>query len=241
MSSPQPQPQPQPQPRYRKPSSGPSPAFVQDMTAWTALVDSSIERASAAAEKWRAGLAGFITVVTSILILKGPDAAQKLPYPWNLVVVGLLVTGAVFAVRGLWYALSASAPPNATQHFQAIIKEHGTIRAFGTHVANESHKQLAKAKRWVLAALIALIMGIVAWWIVPPPPAPSAQAVSLETVQAGPLTICGKLISARDGNIDIQPASEPDDPTKIVSIQMANVRSMKMVDSCDTAPRTTGP
>ncbi|BBY46919.1 hypothetical protein MARA_03490 (plasmid) [Mycolicibacterium arabiense] len=78
------------------------------MEQWDALVDSSIERATATAEKWRTGLAAFVTVVTSVLLLKGPDA-QKIALR-NLAVVIPLVAGAGLMILGLWRALEASAP-----------------------------------------------------------------------------------------------------------------------------------
>ncbi|GGN99368.1 hypothetical protein [Nocardia rhizosphaerihabitans] len=211
---------------FRKPAKGPSPSAADDIADWDALVVGSLDRATATAEKWRTGLAGFVTIVTSVLLLKGPDS-QKIERPWNFLVIGLLVIGAGLLVGGLWHALSASAPRSRSQNYSDIVDRYGTVRAYSIAVANSIYTSLERAKLLVIAALAVFGMGIVAWWLVPQTTEkPKTTVVSVTTPNGG--TTCGILVDSGSGDVTIRPDGSPTS----TSVPLREVTSVKLVERC---------
>ncbi|MGW0451978.1 hypothetical protein [Gordonia sputi] len=176
--------------KYRRPTQPPPDDAAANLAAWDLLVDNSIERATVTAEKWRAGLAGFIALITSLLIIKGPDA-QKIPAPWIYVLVIAFAAGIVLAIIGLWKAQSASSPGLDSVDYTEVIKKYGSIRTYSVAVAIGSADKIKTAKRFVAGALIALGVGIVAWWLVPASEPQAAEQVRV-TLRSG-ATLCGKI------------------------------------------------
>ncbi|WP_287001871.1 hypothetical protein [Gordonia sp. UBA7860] len=176
--------------KYRRPTQPPPADAAANLAAWDLLLDNSIERATATAEKWRAGLAGFIALITSLLIIKGPDA-QKIPAPWIYVLVIAFAAGIVLAIIGLWKAQSASSPGLDSVDYTEVIKKYGSIRTYSVAVAIGSADKITTAKRFVAGALIALGVGVVAWWLVPASEPQATEQVRV-TLRSG-ATLCGKI------------------------------------------------
>ncbi len=205
-------------PPFRKPARGPSPATLENIEQWNTLVASSVDRATATAEKWRTGLAAFVTVMTSVLLFKGPDA-QKIAVPWNLVVIVPLVAGAGLMILGLWRALQASAPSLTTADYAAVVGRYGTVRAYMIAAANAVTTQLEKAKFWVTWALIAFAVGILAWWLVPAKSDTAKTLVSV-TDQHGIVLSCGTFVESENNTITLRPQGA--DTTVTIALQNAN-------------------
>ncbi|MEU4711184.1 hypothetical protein AB0G00_32645 [Nocardia salmonicida] len=212
--------------RFRKPAKAPSPSATRDIAEWDTLVAGSLDRATATAEKWRTGLAGFVTIVTSVLLLKGPDS-QKIERPWNFLVIGLFVIGAGLLVGGLWHALSASAPQSRSQNYSDIVERYGTVRAYSIAVANSIYTSLERAKLLVISALAVFGMGIVAWWLVPQTAEkPKPAVVSVTTSNGG--STCGVLVNSGSGEVTIQPEGSPASTVA----PLREVTSLKLIDQC---------
>lgn len=216
-------------PPFRKPERGPTLTAARDIAEWDALVVGSIDRATATAEKWRTGLAGFVTIITSVLLLKGPDA-QKLERPWNYLVIALLILGVMLLLKGLWTALAASAPGSRTQNYAEVIDKYGSVRAYSITVANSIYSALDRAKVYVLCALIAFCAGIAAWWLVPQVSEKSKATMVSVTMPNGGVT-CGALVNSKEGTLMVQP-----DGTPVVSILLRDVASVAIVDRCGAKP-----
>jgi hypothetical protein len=71
-------------PKYRKPLAGPTAGNLQDQTLWEQLSGQSLTATQAAADKWRTGLAAFVTLATGGLLLKGPEAASDVTTGWRI-------------------------------------------------------------------------------------------------------------------------------------------------------------
>ena len=80
-------------PKYRKPATAPTAAQVADAERWAKLADSSLATTQAAAEKWRTGLAAFVTIVTGGLLIKGPEAAADIERSWLVALTLLAAAG----------------------------------------------------------------------------------------------------------------------------------------------------
>ena len=213
-------------PPFRKPSRGPSASALDDIEQWSTLVASSVERATTTAEKWRTGLAAFVTVVTSVLLLKGPDA-QKIEFPWNLAVIGPLITGAGLMILGLWRALQASAPNLTTADFASVIANYGTVRAYMIGAANAVTAQLEKAKFWVAWALAAFGLGILAWWLVPTKSDAPKPLVSV-TDQYGIVVSCGAFVESKNNTITLRPQGSD----QAVTIPLRDANAIRVSDHC---------
>ncbi|MFE5285462.1 hypothetical protein ACFRAQ_10915 [Nocardia sp. NPDC056611] len=212
-------------PPFRRPQHGPPSSAARDIAEWDALVAGSIDRATATAEKWRTGLAGFVTIVTSVLLLKGPDA-QKLAHPWHALVIGLFVLAVVLLVAGLWQALSASAPQSHSRDYASVIGAYGSVRAYSITVANTINDALDRAKVFVLVALIAFASGIAAWWLVPQV-SEKARATLVSVAMPTGNATCGALVDSKDGAMMVQPDGGP-----AVSILLRDTKSVAVVERC---------
>lgn len=213
-------------PTFRKPGRGPSASALDDIEQWGALVASSVERATSTAEKWRTGLAAFVTVVTSVLLLKGPDA-QQIEFPWKLVVIVPLVIGAGLMILGLWRALQASAPSLTTADFTSVIANYGTVRAYMIGAANEVTAQLEKSKFWVVWALVAFGSGILAWWLVPAKSDTPNSLVSV-TDKHGIIVSCGAFVESKNNTITLRPQGSD----QAMTIPLRDVNAIGVSDHC---------
>ena len=95
--------------KVRLPARGPTPDQIADRERWEAMTSASMSSVQAAAERWRTGLAAFVTLITGGLLIKGPQAASDLTTGWRIVITLLAGAGLVLAVVGLWLALRAAA------------------------------------------------------------------------------------------------------------------------------------
>ena len=64
--------------KVRLPTRAPTPDQIADRERWEAMTSASLSSVQAAAEKWRTGLAAFVTLITGGLLIKGPQAASDL-------------------------------------------------------------------------------------------------------------------------------------------------------------------
>lgn len=114
----------------KEPPAAPSPSDMADADRFAAAVDSSIERVRDSAEKWRTGTALFVTLVTTALLLKGPESAHDLPIVWRVVLTALIAAGLTAVLLSLWSALQAAAGTPQITHLPDIKAKYGSVRAY---------------------------------------------------------------------------------------------------------------
>lgn len=216
----------QPVPGYRLPAHPPADGTADNLTRWRALIDGSSARSTLTAQTWRNGLAGFVTLLTSVLILKGSDIG-KVEEPRNYMVIALLALGAAAAIWGLWAALNAEAPPLTDVDYSDTVARHGSIAAYEQNIYRSSATALAKARHRVFAALVLLLAGSVTWWLSPTAGTDPRLQVTWE--EGGkPITICGTPNAAPAGQLSLTVKDE-DHPTEI---PLDDVDTVRIVDSC---------
>lgn len=152
--------------RPRLPERGPTPADLAERDQFRKLVEDSLPAVRASAEAWRNGLAAFITLVTTAVLLKGRSTTSDLSGGWRVAVTIPVGLGLALAVVGLWQALAAQAgtqPELLT--LEAIHARYGSIQAFQVVTAARAARRLVLARYAVATALVLLLTGItLTWW-----------------------------------------------------------------------------
>jgi len=212
-------------PRFRKPPVGPTRESLEDRDRWDALTASSLASTRAAAEKWRVGLAAFITVVTGGLLIKGPEAANALTTPWRVAVTALAAGGLIATVAGLWLALEAAAGMPARLDLSTLVARYGGVRQFEIACAATASSALRRARVLIAGALLLLGAAVFVWWWAPPDePRPSATVA----VQTRGSMVCGALDGADGQVLRVRVAGHSD----VQRIALSSVRKVQVVSSC---------
>lgn len=210
----------------RKPSSAPSQGSITERDAFIALAGQSLSEVRASAEAWRNGLAAFLTLVTTGVIIKGRDTTAGLPTFWRVLVTVLIGGGLALAVLGLWRVLAAQAGTRyRLSTRQDIRRSYGTVEAYQIAVADRATNDLDTGRRLVVVALAFLLVGVgVSWWA---PPArielPGYVRVSYDNT-----TACGVLRSAdrRQLQVAMTGHREP------VTIPLTQISNLTVVTTC---------
>lgn len=155
----------------RLPAQPPTEADLAERDRFQALVRASLPSVRASAEAWRNGLAAFVTLIGTAVVIKGPTTAADLPPLWRLAVTVLIGTGLALAVTGLWHALAAQSGTTPLLITLAEIhREYGSVEKFEVETAIKAARRLTLARRTVAFALGCLFIGTaLTWW------APSTQ------------------------------------------------------------------
>lgn len=211
---------------FKLPAEPPKTGVFSDLDAWAKLADNAPKRAAAAAATWRTGLAGFVTLLLSVLVLKGADVGDiDAPYRW--IAIASLGFGAALAIIGLWQALTAEAPPETTGDYNRVIGTHQSVAEYQQAVAQGSWAKLRNARVLVGLSLVAILVGIVAWWAAPSTPKLGKVAITWNT-SSGPRTDCGSLVVAEAGVVGLQ----ANDASDVVTVKTSSIVQMKQVATC---------
>jgi hypothetical protein len=187
-------------PRASLPAQAPSKADLAERDRFAKLTATSADSVRGSAQAWRTGLAAFITLVTTGVVIKGRDTTMGLSDGWRASITVLVAGGLLLAVAGLWQALAAEAGTDPSrQTLQGIRKKHGTLAAYEVHMADKAARRLQWGRRTVAAAVVLLLAGIaVAWWA--PGAAPPAGYV---TAFHGHTSTCGTPQLGRAGQLTL--------------------------------------
>ena len=190
-----------PPPLARKPGNAPSKADLAERDHFAELAAASMETVQASARTWRTGLAAFITLVTTGVVIKGRDTTIGLSGGWRALVTVLIGGGLLLAMVGLWQALAAEAGTDPKkQTLQEIRAGYGTLDAYQVHLADVAARRLQWGQRAVAAAVAFLLAGIaVAWWA----PAAAPTRLAYIMVTRGHVVTCGTLQSASAGQLRV--------------------------------------
>lgn len=208
----------------RRPAHGPTPAQVADRDRWDALTSASLTATQAAADKWRTGLAAFVTLVTGGLLIKGPQSASDLTTGWRLALTLLAGSGLALAVTGLWMALRAAAGAPGHVSYSDVVRIHGGVRQFEVACARRASDALRWAKVAMACSLSLLALAVFAWWWAP------TEAATTPRVQVtvGGKTVCGTLLSADKQRFRVEVDGESDPRT----IPFKGVDNVRVTLSC---------
>jgi hypothetical protein len=213
-------------PDFIKPTEAPKAGVSRDLQAWQKLTNEGPESASAASATWRNGLAGFVTLLLSVLVLKGTDVGDVAePYRW-IAIVGL-VLGALLAIVGLWKALSAEAPLETNGNFDALVRRHNSVAEYLQTVAAQSWKKLDQARFFIGLSLASILVGIIAWWVAPSTSTEGKVSITWHA-HNGSRTDCGSLVPAAPRTVAVQANGRSD----VVAVPASDIVEMKQVAAC---------
>jgi hypothetical protein len=204
------------------PPQPPTAADEADRDQFGKFVDAATKNVQDSAEKWRTGLAALVTLSTTALLISGPTSSADLEGGARLIVVGLLATGLVAAVAGLWLALSAASGVPTIVTYAGIRAKFSSMRAFEVANASRAVRKLNWARRLVAISLVAFLAGMVCWWL-----APKAEPSITVFSPAG--KFCGRLESADNHvfRVLVQGESAPRD------IPFDQVTNVAVVSGCE--------
>jgi hypothetical protein len=215
-----------PAPRARKPVLAPTKTDLDERDRYARLTSGSIDTVRASAQTWRTGLAAFITLVTTGVIIKGPTTTSGLAAGWRAAITVLIGGGLLLALAGLWQALAAEAGTDPKkQTLQDIRAAHGTLIAYEVYLAVQAADRLQWGRRAVGVSVVLLLAGIgITWWA--PTIAPSLPAYV--TVVHGHTVACGIPQPAAAGQLGLT-VNGGRDP---VTIPFAQITSLVPVTAC---------
>lgn len=151
--------------RPRLPEQAPTPADLAERDEFQKLVAESLPSVRASAETWRNGLAAFVTLVTTAVVIKGRSTTADMSTSWRIAITILIALGLALAVVGLWQALAAQAGAPEVLTLADIHTRYGSVQAYQVATALRAARRLAFARYAVAAALTSLLTGIVfTWW-----------------------------------------------------------------------------
>jgi hypothetical protein len=213
-------------PKYRKPSAGPTAEDLRDRTRWQELSEQSLASTQAAAEKWRTGLAAFVTLATGGLLLKGPGAASAVTTGWRIALTILALGGLLAAIAGLWLALQAAAGTPAKLNLTEVVAKYGGVRQFEVACALAASTRLRLARFVIAGSLLLFVGAIGTWWWAPPRPAQPSALISITTPSGAAY---GTLISAIDDSFRVRQSTNTSEQIRVAFSTATNVQ---IVASC---------
>ena len=213
-------------PPARLPDSAPTASGLGDRDRYATVTAGSLDAVRASAKAWRNGLAAFLTLVTTGVIIKGRDTAGDLATGWRAVITILIGGGLALAIVGLWQALGAEAGTNVKpEDLDDIRRENTTLDLYLVRLARDAARRLQRGRYTVAGALICLLAGvIVTWWAPAQPAAPPAYL----KVARGSVITCGTPRGTSHGMLRLSPpGGQP-----VVSIPLAQITGMTVTASC---------
>jgi hypothetical protein len=217
---------PSPAPRARKPALAPTKTDLDERNRHAKLAMGSIDTVRASAQTWRTGLAAFITLVTTGVIIKGPETTNSLAVGWRAVITVLIGGGLLLALVGLWQALAAEAGTDPKkQTLQDIRAAHDTLTAYEVYLAAQAADRLQWGRRAVGVAVLFLLVGIGITWCAPTA-APSSPVYVM--VVHGHAITCGIPQPAAAGQLGLTVNSGRDP----VLIPFTQITSLALATAC---------
>lgn len=212
--------------RPRLPAAAPTREDLAERDRFDALVTASLPAVRSSAETWRNGLAAFITLVTTGVMIKGRDTTADMTTGWRVAITVLVATGVLAAVGGLWCALVAQAGGRPrTVTLRGLHSRHGSVRAYEVVTARKAAAWLQFARYFVGAAILALLTGItLTWWA---PKAPARPPAYIQVTE-GTRTTCGELSSGDGGQLEIRVRNR----SRPVTIPLSKAADVEVIASC---------
>jgi O-antigen/teichoic acid export membrane protein len=133
----------------------------------------ALSRIQKRAASWIAGLVAVTGVITTAVVIKGPDSIESLSEPCRALVIALVVAGGLLIANGIFRAYSAAYGDPFDQHddLETRAAKHqieGASAAWNTAIANtakDARAQLDKAAWSTIVGTACLALAILLTWI----------------------------------------------------------------------------
>lgn len=185
---------------------------VQDLLA------TELERTRAAADKWRAGLAALLGLITTLMVIKGRATIEGISPAAQVMVGVMLLLAFICVVSGaLLSMLAAFGNPSA----ERLTGDPHELQDYDRRTARDAVVRLRWAMALTVAALVLLAGAVGVTWYAP---ATAAAQVRIHYGKAG--SVCGTLRSMTGRRVIIESGGA------MVRIQAPALRGAEVVKSC---------
>lgn len=195
-------------------------AALHDEEEFNQAAETQLSNTRKTAENWKNGLAGLLTLVATVLFIKGKSAVDEFTPGWRIVVGIVLLSALAVAVWGTWLSLRAAyGTPKVVR--AADVAAQGGLTGWRLDQTQSAIDDLtlARALAVVAACLVAVVIAL-SWWTRKAPPA-------YVNITKGSKTYCGELTRLDKGTLDLRI-----DAKHTMTISVRDVRSLKLVSSC---------
>jgi hypothetical protein len=204
------------------PTTTPStPVALKDEEEFNQAAATQLTNTRKTAENWKTGLAGLLTLVTTVLFIKGKSAIEDFTPGWRIVVGLLLLFALSLAVWATWLSLRAAfGTPKLVR--ASDIAASGGLTGWRLQQTESAiaDMNLGRVLALVAAGLVALVLAL-SWWTPKSPPA-------FVSLTKGKETFCGELRRFDNGTVKLRL-----DPEHDKTFSVAQVSSLKVVNSCE--------
>lgn len=195
-------------------------AALRDEEDFNQAAATQLSNTRKTAENWKNGLAGLLTLVTTVLFIKGKSTVDEFTPGWRIVVGVVLLAALAVTVWGTWLSLRAAyGTPKIIR--AADVAAHGGLTGWRLEQTESTINDLEVARILAVgaASLIAVVIAL-SWWTRKAPPA-------YVSVMKGSSTYCGELTRFDTGTLELRI-----DAKHTMTISVQDVASLKVVSSC---------
>jgi hypothetical protein len=140
-------------------------ALAEEDAELRAMVVDQLKNARTAAEGWQKGLAGLLTVLTSVLFLKGKESIDEISSGWQYFVAAVLISAGIAAVASAFFLLRASYGSPSEAELDDI-REQG-VYLWRFRQAKRSSDDLAKGQVGLVLMLLLVAGAVLITWFAP--------------------------------------------------------------------------
>ncbi len=197
--------------RKRKGQPGMTPPTERDAAAFTLIAGERakrLTRATQRAEHWIAGLSALVTVLTTAMVVKGPDNFSKAEGAVRFIVLALIIGGVVGLGSGLVCAYTAaygglvkmSAVDALLQKRLAVAEAAGALETAVSSDAKTSQRFMRIAVVATVIAMLCLMSATAFSWFATAPNAP--RTFTCLQTSKGIVQLAGS-VTITDGNATV--------------------------------------
>jgi H+/Cl- antiporter ClcA len=195
-------------------------AGEQADAAVTVAVADQLKGVRTAADGWQKGLAGLLTVITSIFFLKGKESIDELEQTWQYWTAAAFVSAAVLAAASAYFFVRAAyGEPKSADVDE--IRQQG-LYVWNYRLAHKAARDLRSGQAALFLMLGAVTAGILIIWFAPEASGQPSYQVTRQSDGA-----CGTLKKADNGQFKIV-----QDANTAVLIPKGEVSTLRIVAAC---------
>jgi len=132
-----------------------------------ARLDDLVGAARDSAKNWRAGLMGFVSLVTTGIVIQGHQTVAPLDTSWKATVSSLVTLGMVVILLGLWFSFNAEIASQSMNLSLGEIREnYVSLRAYevaqAVQISRRTHRSMLIAAFRFLLLLAGILL---TWWV----------------------------------------------------------------------------
>jgi hypothetical protein len=178
-----------------------------------------LARVRASADQWRAGLAGLLGLLTTVLVVKGRSTIESIERPYQVAVALLLGLALVCAAAASTLAMFAA---HGLPRLRQTEEDAGAVLVSDRRLAQGAARALWIAITGTLLTLTLLSASVAITWFAPL----SESEPNVTVVLQDGTRACGQLVTADASRVILRSSSGP------VTVVTARLGSLAVTPSC---------